>query len=366
MVSNDGHAFRFYTRAIALNHVPAIPYPRYSFRRKAAQSLGRPAISLLSDLKISGRQNFPAAGPLILAGNHVGFMEIVLMVVFSPYNLELVGTGDIPMDPTFAPIAKGYGFIPLNRGNLDRNGLYQALNVLKQGGVLGVFPEGGIWNPDAMPAHAGIAWLSSAGQAPILPIGFGIPDKPIKNLLQLKHPRFEMNIGPVIPPVNPDHPGLSRKAAMEVESRRILQTIHSLVPAPYHREQRESKTVGFVCTVTISTSDGKDILPPADLALFHASQLSRMLQQPVIMDVFTRNLKLPVAPLNHPEQKHEAHRILVAVSSILDYLVTNPGFLTYRFGIDEGLAMHAALSELKALAAWAAASGYDLHIHLHS
>jgi 1-acyl-sn-glycerol-3-phosphate acyltransferase len=100
-----------------------IPYPRKVIIRHFLRFLGRLLLPLLARVTITGRENFPRKGPVILAGNHVAFLEVALMVVYPPYLVELIGTGDIPLDPTFAPLAHLYGFIPVNRGNLDRNGL---------------------------------------------------------------------------------------------------------------------------------------------------------------------------------------------------------------------------------------------------
>ena len=40
------------------------------------------------------------------------------------------------------------------------------LDVLRQDGILGIFPEGGTWDPAQMQAQSGIAWLSYKAKAP--------------------------------------------------------------------------------------------------------------------------------------------------------------------------------------------------------
>ncbi len=118
-------------------------------------------------------ENFPRSGPLILAGNHVGVMEAVLMAALSPRQVEFLGNGDIPFDPNYARIVEAYGLIRVNRGNLDRDAIQKSVDVLRQGGVLGIFPEGGIWDPATWKRSLGWRSSASARTAPVLPIGFG-------------------------------------------------------------------------------------------------------------------------------------------------------------------------------------------------
>lgn len=53
----------------------------------------------------------------------------------------------------------------------------------------------------------------------------------------------------------------------------------------------------------------------------------------------------------------------MAWESILNYLQENPGYFTYRFGVEEGLAVEMALKELIRLAKWIQKSGYSLTIN---
>ena len=123
----------------------SMSYPRRRLRRSALRWIGRGLLPLLTRTQISGREHFPAHGPLIVVGNHIAAMEVVLMVVYAPWQMELLGPGDVPPPPLMDAIARTHSYIAINRGNLDRRALTQALDVLRQDGILGMFPEGGIW-----------------------------------------------------------------------------------------------------------------------------------------------------------------------------------------------------------------------------
>ncbi len=150
-----------------------LKYPRKVLARKALMVSACALFGLLSRVEINGRERLPKKGPIILAGNHVAELEAVMMAAFTPGQVEFIGTGDIPFDPNYAAFVKAYGLIPVNRGNVDRQGLKMGAAVLEQDGILGIFPEGGTWDPAQMQAQIGVAWLSYKAQAPVLPIGFG-------------------------------------------------------------------------------------------------------------------------------------------------------------------------------------------------
>jgi hypothetical protein len=90
--------------------------------------------------------------------------------------------------------------------------------------------------------------------------------------------------------------------------------------------------------------------------------LSKFFHRPLMLDVFARNLKLPVQALQHLDKEHDPRRLADATQAALGYLDTNPHFLTYRFGYDEGAAMQTGLKQLHAIGLWAETHGYQLTV----
>ena len=62
------------------------------------------------------------------------------------------------------------GQIPVKRGEIDRKPLMTAVGVLKDGGVVGIFPEGTRGAGDVGAAERGAAWLVRASGATVLPV----------------------------------------------------------------------------------------------------------------------------------------------------------------------------------------------------
>lgn len=337
----------------------SITYPRKVAIRTGMRSLGKVLMGLLADVKISGQERLPKKGPMILAGNHIAVLEAVMMAVYTPGMVEFIGNGDIPFDPNYAFIANTYGLIPVNRGNLDRKGLRMGVDILKQEGILGIFPEGGTWGPANMQAQIGVAWLSYRAQAPILPIGFGGIKGGLEKALKFKHPSLTMNVGEAIPPVELQDNNLPMKSNLQMAANTILTKINALIPEEDLRRFRRRVDEEYQLEIEILDVDHPVELP-ADLFVQRNSIYAKFLYNPTMMDVLVRNLHLPIKPLKAVYHQTKIQPLLRAWQSILDYLETNPGYFTYRFGVEGGLAMKKALQELIRLGEWVHQSGYAL------
>ena len=323
--------------------------------------LGRILLAILTDVEIKGKEKLPKRGPIILAGNHAAVLEAVMMAVYTPGIVEFFGTGDIPFDPNYAWIANSYGLIPVNRGNLDRKGLNKAVNILKQDGILGIFPEGGTWDPTQMEAQTGVAYLSYKANSPILPIGFGGVKGGLQQALHFKHPKLTMNVGELIPPVTLEDSELSMKAQFEDAAQNIMREIKALIPEEDLQTFKKRVDEEYDIEIEVQSDEGPVPLPE-QLRVPHGFAYARLLFNPTLLDVLYRNLKLPIKPLRQIYRQTSLNLVLEAWTAILEYLKINPGFFTYRFGIDEGLAVKRALIELCQLGEWAQESGYALTI----
>lgn len=341
-----------------------LKYPRRVLIRKGMTALGKVLLSLLADVEIQGRERLPEKGPMILAGNHAAVLEAVMMAVYSPGMVEFIGNGDIPFDPSYAFIVNAYGLIPVNRGNLDRKSLNTAINILEQGGILGIFPEGGIWDPAQMHAQIGAAWLSYRAQVPIIPIGFGGIKDGLQQALALKRPRLVMNVGETIPPVELGENGESMKTSLEKSANQIMERINALVPEEDLRFLRRKMDETFELKIKVFSDEvDEPINVPPDLQVMNGEAYARFLYNPTMLDVLYRNLRLPISPLMHTYRRSDLQPLITAWEEILAYLKSNPGFFTYRFGMEDGLAVERTLKDLCQLGRWALESGYMLTVY---
>ncbi len=330
----------------------SIRYPRRVLLRSVLRCLGRIALRLLTRTSVRGRENLPARGPLILVGNHVAVMEVVLMTLLVPWEIEIIGTADIPIDPRFAWIVNLWGFLPVNRGNANRNEMQLPLDIIRQNGVVGIFPEGGYWSPVMKRAHTGVAWLSYRSGAAVLPIGFGGMQGALIALLALKRPRLSMNIGAPLPPAQVKIPGLSRKQALSDSANHIMRHVEMLIPEEERRAGRLIRDEQFDFTLEL----GADADALRAVAVAHPEGLGRFFHTPIILDVMARNMRLPVQALQRVGGAQSATELHAALGLALTFLDDHPQFLSYRFGYAVAAEMDAGMRELHALAQAAAQS----------
>jgi 1-acyl-sn-glycerol-3-phosphate acyltransferase len=340
----------------------SIPYPRKVFIRGFFRFASRLLLALLARVTITGKENLPKSGPLILVGNHVALVEVIMMAMYVPYLIEIIGVGDIPLDPRFTLIINTYGYIPIKRGSVDSKGLNMALDVLKQGGVIGIFPEGGIWESGQGQARAGVAWLSHKADAPIVPIGFGGMRGALAAISKFKRPQLIMNIGKPIPAISSGIDGKSRKEALDEGANAVMAQVEALVPQEEKRHWRKIEYERFAFSLDVQKPDGTRLTIPPEFMLENPDALAKFFYRPVIIETLARNLKLPVDVLKHITRESDPMKIGDGAAAALEYFEANPQFLGYRFGYPEGSAMQDGLKKLRDTARWAAAQGGVLKI----
>lgn len=339
-----------------------IPYPRKRLARGIARFMGRLLVPLLFKIKIEGQENFPESGPLIIVGNHMAVMETVMMTVFTPWPPEMLGSVDVPHEFITRIMTQLYGYIPIWRGQVDRKAMQQALSVLEQGGVLGLFPEGGIWDPGAMKAHTGVAWLSYHSKTPVLPMGFSGTPGALGAAFRFERPDLNMNVGKPIAPADP-LPGEARRDFYKRYAAQVLEEINRLRPDGGRTVGDQVKDESFELRITLHDQQDVPQEIPDGLRIRNPQALAKLLHRPGILKIFRKNLRLPVAALQELEHEPDPAALEAASEAILDYLKkVNPYLLTYRFGPKEAESMRTGLQELNTLSHWAAAHQKHLHI----
>lgn len=342
--------------------IESIKVPRKRFIRWFLQSVGRLVVSALFNIELEGVDNFPRTGPLIVVGNHTAVMEAVLMVAFSPWQIEMLGAADIPHEKITQIFSSLFGFIPINRGHVDRPAMRASLNVLQQKGIIGIFPEGGIWEPGLMRAQTGVAWLSYHGDAPVLPIGVSGTLGSLAQALKGKRPKLTMKVGRVIPPLieNPDTP---RKMLFEDYSEMVISEVRKLLLPDDPSLDVKIRDERFELEITIQNSMGVKQNIPDNLAISNVSALTKFLHRPTILKIFKENLQIPIDALENLDSESRPRVIADSLDLILNYIKNeNPYFLSYRFGPKAGESMLLGLEELLRISNWADENGFNIRI----
>ena len=197
--------------------------------------LSRLAFGALARVEVQGLENVPREGPLIVVGNHFSFMDPALLVGLAPWPLEFLGGFRLPNAPAIVKfIPEAWGYFKVIRGSASRLALQSAEAVLRQNGVVGVYPEGGSWAQVLRPARPGTAFLAARTGAPILPIGSdGLHDL-FPALRQGRRGRITVRVGEPFGPYHVPERGAARRERLEQIGEDIMRHIAALLPAERH------------------------------------------------------------------------------------------------------------------------------------
>ena len=339
----------------------SIKYPRKSIFRNSSRLLVRMLLPLLTQTKISKLDQFPKNGPLIVVGNHTGAMEVVLMAAYSPKAMEFMGAVEMPWNGWMGKVIDLYGLIPVYRGYTGNSSLKMGVDVLRQSGMLGIFPEGGFWEPGKQKAQSGVAWLSYVTQSPVLPIGFGDTRGKMAEIFQFKRPSFEMNIGDLLPPVQLNK-STNKKEALQKAADEIMDKVWSLVPeGERKRKERHPKDEIFSFNLELFDQHGRSVVIPSELAVTEGSWISRFAHRPNLIDSIRDYIFIPVQVFKELDRKPSAEEIYMAAHSMLEYVEKeNPQYFNYRYGYKDGEAFHHSFRQLRNLMKWATENNYQI------
>ncbi|MFF4582726.1 lysophospholipid acyltransferase family protein [Streptomyces sp. NPDC001389] len=119
--------------------------------------------------RVLGAWKVPATGPVILAVNHSHNLDGPLVMGTAPRPLHFLIKKEAFVGP-LGPFLEGIGQVKVDRAGTDRTAVSRALDVLGEGGALGIFPEGTRGDGDFASLRAGLAYFAVRGGAPIVPV----------------------------------------------------------------------------------------------------------------------------------------------------------------------------------------------------
>lgn len=110
----------------------------YPFARSVVAGLLRPTFRI----KVEGLEHFPKEGGVLLCTNHISNFDPPVVGVTAPRKVLFMAKAELFNVPVLKQLLSNFGTFPVKRGGGDREAIRAGLKVLKEGHVLGLFPEG--------------------------------------------------------------------------------------------------------------------------------------------------------------------------------------------------------------------------------
>lgn len=139
-----------------------------------------PLFRLLFRLRVEGKENLPSSGPLIVASNHLSFIDsYVIPISLLPLKVVFLAKAEYFETKGFKGWVSRWfftsiGMIPVARGNgaSALSSLEQSAEIINGGAVFGIYPEGTrSMDGRLYRGKAGVGWVVLATGAPVLPVG---------------------------------------------------------------------------------------------------------------------------------------------------------------------------------------------------
>jgi 1-acyl-sn-glycerol-3-phosphate acyltransferase len=196
--------------------------PVYTFLER----LLRPLFTFVYRIEINGREHVPKSGPCVLAANHVSVMDGFFLALAVTRQVRFMAKSELYRVPVVKQILHAVGAFPVERGADAGRAVAAGVALLKQGAVIGVFPEGTSLPDKKRGYKRGAARLALASGAPLIPvalIGTELALEPRTHRIRM--PRVRIVIGE---PIRVEGLEPTEAAATELTAR-LQQAIETLV-----------------------------------------------------------------------------------------------------------------------------------------
>lgn len=204
------------------------------------------ALILGPELRLTGLDNIPRRGAVLVVGNHVGAIDPVLLGI----NIPRLDVHYMAKSELFEPRFLGWLFrhchtFPVVRDSPDRAALRRALDLLAAGHVLLLYPEGTRSSDGSIGrAHAGAGFIARHSGATIVPVGAWGSDRVIPRGVHFpRRAPVRVVVGAAFSlPAGQGKRALSNQHAVDYMMARVAETAErarrSMPPAPQRLSRR--------------------------------------------------------------------------------------------------------------------------------
>lgn len=149
--------------------------------RKTIKAVLSTVYKIVFRVKISGQ--VPEEGAYILCCNHINYLDAAAIVLFNKRKVNFVAKEDLFTHRSLMWLGHIFDAIPIKRDMQDIEAMKRCLKVLKNGELLGIFPEGTRKGMEKnMKAKNGAAFMAIKSKAKVIPVGIHGTFKPFSKV----------------------------------------------------------------------------------------------------------------------------------------------------------------------------------------
>lgn len=186
----------------------------YSFAKAAVYGVLKP----IYRFEVFGKENFPKEGGVLLCSNHIDNLDPPVVGINAPRPVYFMAKEELFNVPVLGKILPDLNAFPVKRGMSDREALRKGLGILKEGNVLGLFPEGTRSKTGQLgKGLAGAGFFALRSEAHVVPCAIIGPYKAFSKLKVVYGKPFDMK------------ELRERKASAEETTELIMSEIRKLI-----------------------------------------------------------------------------------------------------------------------------------------
>ena len=123
-----------------------------------------PSVVWWGRLQVTGLELLPVEGPLLLVGDHDSYWDTVVtgIAAMPRRQIRALAKSSMWKNKLFGAVLTGMGQIPIERGSGDSGALDRAIEELRKGACIGIYPEGTRSLGRALRARSGVGYMARA------------------------------------------------------------------------------------------------------------------------------------------------------------------------------------------------------------
>lgn len=153
---------------VGLPRIEDVPHPAHRLLT-LLRPAGRTYFRHRYDVHVHGEEHLGPTGPLIIASNHIGLLDGPLLAAFAPRPVHALTKKEM-FEGRLGRVLHALGQVPLSRFEADPSAMKGCLRVLRDGGVVAIYPEGARGSGRMRQIKGGVAYLALASGAPVVPL----------------------------------------------------------------------------------------------------------------------------------------------------------------------------------------------------